>query len=129
MLSDELRPEGNEPDASSSGSGSWRRWCAGAVTWWWIFRGAAGAALTRAEEDASGRSRAYLVDYGPDEVINWSYDETGGLEWVVIRTSCLQQIEGDGREVGAGDAVGLLRPRELPDLPESGRRRSRIEAG
>ena len=49
------------------------------------------APLTRAEEDASGRSRAYLVDYGPDEVINWSYDQTGGLEWAVIRTSCLQQ--------------------------------------
>lgn len=50
-----------------------------------------GAAMTRAEEDASGRSRAYLVDYSPDEVINWNYDETGGLEWAVIRTSCLQQ--------------------------------------
>jgi hypothetical protein len=47
--------------------------------------------LTRGEEDASGRSRAYLVDYGPDEVINWNYDPAGGLEWVVIRTSCLQQ--------------------------------------
>jgi hypothetical protein len=50
-----------------------------------------GPALTRAEEDASGRSRAYLAEYGADEVINWSYDETGGLEWAVIRTSCLQQ--------------------------------------
>src|SRR4051794_21351764 len=30
-----------------------------------------GAALTRAEEDASGRSRAYLVDYTAEEVINW----------------------------------------------------------
>ena len=49
------------------------------------------APLTRAEEDASGRSRAYLVDYGPDEVINWNYDPSGGLEWAVIRTSCLQQ--------------------------------------
>ena len=49
------------------------------------------ALLTRAEEDASGRSRAYLVDYGPDEVINWNYDPSGGLEWAVIRTSCLQQ--------------------------------------
>jgi hypothetical protein len=48
-------------------------------------------ALSRAEEDASGRSRAYLVDYAPDEVINWSYDQNGGLEWAVIRTSCLQQ--------------------------------------
>lgn len=50
-----------------------------------------GSALTRAEEDASGRSRAYLVDYSPDEVINWNYDPTGGLDWIVIRTSCLQQ--------------------------------------
>ncbi len=48
-------------------------------------------ALTRAEEDASGRSRAYLTEYGADEVINWNYDETGGLEWAVVRTSCLQQ--------------------------------------
>lgn len=50
-----------------------------------------GPALTRAEEDASGRSRAYLVDYRADEVINWNYDPAGGLDWVVIRTSCLQQ--------------------------------------
>jgi len=50
-----------------------------------------GAALNRADEDASGRSRAYLVDYSPDEVINWNYDQAGGLDWIVIRTSCLQQ--------------------------------------
>jgi hypothetical protein len=50
-----------------------------------------GAAATRAEEDASGRSRAYLMDYSPEEVINWSYDREGGLDWVVLRTSCLQQ--------------------------------------
>jgi hypothetical protein len=50
-----------------------------------------GPASTRAEEDASGRSRAYLVNYGPEEVINWSYDSMGRLEWVVIRTTCLQQ--------------------------------------
>jgi hypothetical protein len=48
-------------------------------------------ALTRAEEDASGGSRAFLVDYGADEVINWNCDANGGLEWAVIRTSCLQQ--------------------------------------
>jgi hypothetical protein len=47
--------------------------------------------MSRAEEDASGRSRAYLVDYGADEVINWSYTQTGGLDWIVIRTSVLQQ--------------------------------------
>jgi hypothetical protein len=57
------------------------------------FPRAGNGARNRAEEDASGRSRAYLVDYSPDEVINWSYDRMGGLEWVVIRTSCLQQSE------------------------------------
>jgi hypothetical protein len=55
------------------------------------FPRANGTASNRAEEDAQGRSRAYLVDYWPDEVINWNYDDTGGLEWIVIRTSCLQQ--------------------------------------
>jgi hypothetical protein len=50
-----------------------------------------GQALTRADEDASGRSRAYLVNYESDEVINWNYNEMGGLDWAVIRTSCLQQ--------------------------------------
>jgi len=52
-----------------------------------------GAARSRAEEDASGQSRAYLVDYGPEEVINWNFNETGVLEWIVIRTSCLQQSQ------------------------------------
>src|SRR5665213_1355856 len=47
---------------------------------------------TRAEEDASGASRAYLVEYGADDVINWSLDEYGNFEWVVIRT---KQIKKD----------------------------------
>ena len=55
------------------------------------FPKADGEARSRAEEDASGRSRAYLVDYGPDEVINWNHDRLGGLDWIVLRTSCLQQ--------------------------------------
>jgi hypothetical protein len=46
---------------------------------------------SRAEEEAAGRSRAYLVDYSPEELINWSYDERGGLEWAVIRTTALQK--------------------------------------
>jgi hypothetical protein len=50
-----------------------------------------GPARTRAEEDASGRSRSYLVGYTADEVINWSFDAKGELEWVVIRTSWLKQ--------------------------------------
>jgi len=47
--------------------------------------------LTRADEDALGRSRAYLMQYGADEVINWSYDDKGELDWVVIRTTWLKQ--------------------------------------
>jgi hypothetical protein len=47
----------------------------------------------RAEEDAVGRSRAYLVDYSPEELINWSYDERGGLDWAVIRTSSLRKSQ------------------------------------
>jgi hypothetical protein len=55
------------------------------------FPRANGPAATRAEEDASGRSRAYLTSYSADEVVNWNYDDAGALEWIVIRTSCLQQ--------------------------------------
>jgi hypothetical protein len=33
------------------------------------------------------------VDYGPEEVINWNFSQTGGLEWIVLRTSCLQQSQ------------------------------------
>jgi hypothetical protein len=55
------------------------------------FPRADGPALTRADEDASGRSRAFLVAYSADEMINWSRDQRGEFEWVVIRTSCLKQ--------------------------------------
>jgi hypothetical protein len=55
------------------------------------FPRANGEARSRAEEDASGQSRAYLTDYGPDEVINWNHDRLSGLDWIVLRTSCLQQ--------------------------------------
>lgn len=49
--------------------------------------------VNRAQEDAIGKSRAFLADYSPDEVINWSYDTNGQLEWVVLRTSYLRQSE------------------------------------
>src|SRR5579871_2483865 len=49
------------------------------------------AANNRAEEEASGRARAYLAEYSPEELINWSYDDRGGMEWAVIRTSTLRQ--------------------------------------
>lgn len=55
------------------------------------FPRANGPAFSRAQEDAAGLSRAYLVDYTADDVINWSYDQHGVLEWIVIRTSGLKQ--------------------------------------
>src|SRR5438552_12092064 len=55
------------------------------------FPRAAGRAGTRADEDASGASRAYLVDYPAEDVINWSLDERGNFEWVVIRTKLLKK--------------------------------------
>jgi len=48
-------------------------------------------ARSRAEEDALGRSRAYLMPCSAEEVINWSYDDRGELEWVVTRTTMLKQ--------------------------------------
>ena len=50
-----------------------------------------GLPANRAEEEAAGGSRAYLVDYGPGEVINWSHDDRGNLEWVVLRSRTLRQ--------------------------------------
>ena len=46
---------------------------------------------SRAEEDALGASRAYLVDYAAEDVINWSFDDRGNYEWVVIRTKSIQK--------------------------------------
>jgi hypothetical protein len=45
----------------------------------------------RAEEDALGASRAYLVDYPAEDVINWSADAEGNFEWVVLRTRSLKK--------------------------------------
>jgi hypothetical protein len=46
---------------------------------------------TRAEEDASGASRAYLVAYSAEDVINWNLDEQGNLDWVVIRQKLIRK--------------------------------------
>jgi hypothetical protein len=46
---------------------------------------------TRAEEDDRGASRAYLVAYAADELINWSHDEHGHFQWVVLRTHSLKK--------------------------------------
>ncbi|MEQ1947925.1 MAG: hypothetical protein ABL995_12095 [Bryobacteraceae bacterium] len=46
---------------------------------------------SRAEEDAVGASRAYLVSYDAENLINWSRDAQGNYEWVVLRTSELKK--------------------------------------
>ena len=46
---------------------------------------------TRAEEDERGASRAYLVGYAADELINWSHDDHGHYQWVVLRTHSLKK--------------------------------------
>jgi hypothetical protein len=51
----------------------------------------AGQAANRAEEEAAGGARAYLVEYSPQEVINWSHDDKGSLEWVVLRSKSVRQ--------------------------------------
>jgi len=53
-------------------------------------------AANRAEEEAGGQARAYLVACSPQDVINWRHDDHGNLEWIVIRASSLSQSEPGG---------------------------------
>lgn len=46
---------------------------------------------TRAEEDAMGASRAYLVGYSAEDVINWNLDTQGNFDWVVIRQKAIKK--------------------------------------
>lgn len=48
---------------------------------------------SRAEEEASGAARAYLVEFTPENLINWSMDDRGNYEWVVLRTSHLRNAD------------------------------------
>ena len=66
--------------------------------------------MTRADEGyAAGLSDGvYLVGYTADEVINWSFDEKGEFEWVVIRTSCLRQDSVRSFSVGRKRHAGYL---------------------
>jgi len=50
-----------------------------------------GSAGNRAEEDDRGVSRAYLVGYTADELINWSHDDHGHYQWVVLRTEAIKK--------------------------------------
>ncbi|MGA8028316.1 MAG: hypothetical protein WB992_14325 [Bryobacteraceae bacterium] len=53
----------------------------------------------RAEEDAAGLSRAFLIRYQPEDLINWSTDERGEYEWVVLRQSMRRQPRVDSGEI------------------------------
>ncbi len=55
-------------------------------------------AVNRAQEDAQGASRAYLVEYSPEELINWSYDSRGNFEWVVLRTKSLRKENPEDKD-------------------------------
>lgn len=43
--------------------------------------------VSRAEQDAAGALDAYLTRYDPRQVIEWSEDSFGRLEWVKIKTT------------------------------------------
>ena len=53
----------------------------------------------RAEEDASGVSRAYLVRYAAEDLINWSVNERGDYDWVVLKQSVLRQPSVESPEM------------------------------
>lgn len=59
----------------------------------------AAVAKNRAEEDAVGLSRAYLIRYQAEDLINWSVDEQGEYEWVVLRQSLRRQQSVNSSEV------------------------------
>ncbi len=56
------------------------------------FPSAGAPAHSRAQEEASGASRAYVVDYTPMDLVNWSLDPRGNYEWVVLRTESNRQL-------------------------------------
>ena len=57
------------------------------------------AARNRAEEDITGLSRAFLIRYDAEELINWSCDERGDYEWIVLRTKMERQLSVDSPEL------------------------------
>lgn len=62
------------------------------------FPKAAAMPANRAEEDAAGLSRAYLVRYQAEDLINWSLDQHGEYDWVVLRQSLRRQPRVDSSE-------------------------------
>lgn len=55
-------------------------------------------AETRAEEDAAGAARSYVVGYRTEDVINWGSDDEGRLEWAVVRTSRVRKDSPEDKD-------------------------------
>ena len=55
------------------------------------FPRASKAPKNRAEEDQEGISRAFLVPFEAEDLINWSCSERGDYEWVVLRRKVRRQ--------------------------------------
>jgi hypothetical protein len=63
------------------------------------FPRSAGMSTNRAEEDAAGLSRAYAVRYQAEDLINWSTNECGDYDWVVLRQSVRRQPTVDSPDI------------------------------
>jgi hypothetical protein len=83
---------------------------------------------SRAEEDALGRSRAYLVAYNAEEVINWSYDDRGEMQWVVFRTSWLKQ-DADNAHAWDKETRWIYYDRENYEIYEQGKEIQLVASG
>lgn len=55
--------------------------------------------VNRADEDACGISRAYLVHYRAEDLINWSADARGEYEWIVLRQRTVRQPSFDSPDL------------------------------
>ncbi len=53
----------------------------------------------RAEEDLEGISRAFLVPFEAEDLINWSSNERGEYEWVVLRRKIRRQPRIDSPDI------------------------------
>ncbi len=54
--------------------------------------------LTRADEEASGGRRGYLQHISAMDVTDWSHDERGVLEWIVIKNSRVRRLKATDAE-------------------------------
>ena len=80
-----LRPEGNEPQRFLPPAADRSAGVRACHTRWWTFRSVRSRLGTGRRRMLAGLSRAYLVDYPAESLINWSLDARGNYEWVVLR--------------------------------------------